>query len=901
MMLSPDIRRAPWSLLNHGYDALDSEEKLDAYIAAYGEMHVMKCRKALQTFPFNEIWSEDAGLFQIRKIEVFDWGCGQGLASLVFLQYLADRNLLHSVRRINLIEPSQFALNRAVSFVSQAAAPHTEIRPYCRFIPDNGENLWTDIDCAETVAVHLFSNILDIRSVGLHWLTEMTHALGNKRYYVCVGPKYGGQVSRIKDFYNYHKSAKVYSDYSVYPCGYTSDTNHPYGIEVKSFFHSASMELNGSNIEESNQGLDGTSFAGEECLKGILNDNVVEAYNVLRSAAENHFELFLQPTLGIEVPDFLLMNHSGNDATSKGVVIVNVCDDIEDFDKSYEKVEAIKAALYDTYIESLQVNTVLDRSIYNSIKTGLYFPNASEDEIKNARMNYQIKKLKEQLGPLESKLNTLKQEIRNNPAERNSRSREITNIEKFIEKIKKKIDNPHLGNPTNFLVVLTSGNAKQKLENVKCKVFPLIFYKEIKELIFPKWHPASAGDTSIVLTAMQREILSNRKEFVRVKGVAGSGKTQLLAYTAVSEHLRTGKKVLIVTFNITLRQYIYMRIMKVPMDFSTKVFNIINYHQFFLSKSKRYAGSTPFGGADDAGFFERYRAQIISNDDQYDTIIVDEAQDYESNWFDILRKYFLKPGGRFIVFGDGAQNIYERNYDTSGMPKMAGFNGRWIELPGRVSMRMLNPKIAEISSAFARSFGLTSGQLEVDSSLSLFDNSIGYCFFDRATTNQDIVSKILWILSTHDIAVADTVVLGQTVDLLRELDYIYRQATKSDTKRTFESQETYNQLTGAGNRSDNRSDNRYPIDADLKKIRRVCKVHFTTLCDCMKFATIQSFKGWESDTVILIIDAGWSSPSAQSCHAMIYTALTRARKNLFIINKGNNIYDRFFRGQILEE
>ncbi|MDE5757429.1 MAG: ATP-binding domain-containing protein, partial [Allobaculum sp.] len=232
-------------------------------------------------------------------------------------------------------------------------------------------------------------------------------------------------------------------------------------------------------------------------------------------------------------------------------------------------------------------------------------------------------------------------------------------------------------------------------------------------------------------------------------------------------------------------------------------------------------------------------------------------------------------------------------YDTTGMPQMGGFNGRWIELPGRVSMRMLNPKIAEISSAFARRFRLTSGQLEVDSSLSLFDNSIGYCFFDRATTNQDIVSKILWILSTHDITVADTVVLGQTVDLLRELDYIYRQATQSDTKRTFESQETYNQLTG--------SDNRYPIDADLKKIRRVCKVHFTTLGDCMKFATIQSFKGWEADTVILIIEAGWASPSAQSCHAMIYTALTRARKNLFIINKGNNIYDRFFRGQILEE
>ena len=44
-------RHAPWTLpeLNHGVALLKTDDALCAYMAAYGEMHMIKCRSALRS------------------------------------------------------------------------------------------------------------------------------------------------------------------------------------------------------------------------------------------------------------------------------------------------------------------------------------------------------------------------------------------------------------------------------------------------------------------------------------------------------------------------------------------------------------------------------------------------------------------------------------------------------------------------------------------------------------------------------------------------------------------------------------------------------------------------------------------------------------------------------------
>ena len=58
----------------------------------------------------------------------------------------------------------------------------------------------------------------------------------------------------------------------------------------------------------------------------------------------------------------------------------------------------------------------------------------------------------------------------------------------------------------------------------------------------------------------------------------------------------------------------------------------------------------------------------------------------------------------------------------------------------------------------------------------------------------------------------------------------------------------------------------------------------------VKLSTIHSFKGWESETIFLIIEKKHTNVE-DTFDEILYTGLTRSRKNLIIINFGNEGYD----------
>ena len=113
-------REKPWSCLglNHGTAVLSNEEQLCCYIASYGEMHKGKLEKAFESFPWRELNS---------NIEIIDWGCGQGIASVHFVSKLRDFNHLSKLQKITLIEPSTVALERAKSNVLKSVGNSGEI------------------------------------------------------------------------------------------------------------------------------------------------------------------------------------------------------------------------------------------------------------------------------------------------------------------------------------------------------------------------------------------------------------------------------------------------------------------------------------------------------------------------------------------------------------------------------------------------------------------------------------------------------------------------------------------------------------------------------------------------------------------------------------------------------
>jgi hypothetical protein len=80
---------------------------------------------------------------------------------------------------------------------------------------------------------------------------------------------------------------------------------------------------------------------------------------------------------------------------------------------------------------------------------------------------------------------------------------------------------------------------------------------------------------------------------------------------------------------------------------------------------------------------------------------------------------------------------------------------------------------------------------------------------------------------------------------------------------------------------------------NYKNIRENKKLHFWMNSGTIKISTINSFKGWESEVVFLIIEPKYENETTfnMAFDELLYTGLTRCRKNLVVINFGNFQYD----------
>lgn len=854
--LPSHLKERPWEVTDHGTKVPKTEDELNAYIAAYGEIHIVKCRAALQNLPTQD--------FEMYGYEIFDWGCGQGIASLVAIEFLLERQLLGRLQRITLIEPSEVALARARFWVQQAAGPGIEVRCINKYIPNNDTELWGDIDCKTRISINLFSNILDIRNLSLNWLAHKTASLASVNYMICIGPKFSYNT-RIKDFCGYFSPTPYFSNIEQFPYAYTTKTKHPFGCETKCFVHYRNETINENYIEKAEDVNYSNDYDyAAECLRGSVSDDVIDCYNRIRGCCGKTYDIFFRPRICTDVPDIVLAH------LSHGIVLLNVCENIENLEVCYRRIENIKGFLFSTHLKSIKIDSVLNKTVYNSVKTALYFPNSSKQEV-------------------EEKISEVNEVFNSNRIKVIAKERKCKESEVRIEK-KDYFE--------YILQLYPSDDLGSRLNNLRANGFKSDYYNELLSIIVGHWHSYRDGDQNFRLSDRQREFVRSDSKRLRVKGVAGCGKTQVVANRAVEQHLRTGDKVLILTFNISLIQYVRMRINQVPADFSTTMFEITNYHRFFKSMANRYADGASLGDYDNADFFAPYKDEIA----RYKTIIIDEAQDFKTAWFDSIINYFLTPDGSISVFGDGEQNIYEREMDaTTKMPIIHSFTGRWNEISERVSMRIMNPQIASLSSNFAISFMDRSSQpLAVQNTTTFEDYYIKYWDVGTEKKGLELCKNINWIIQTYKLNPADVVVMGESINVLRDIENCYIKLSQLKSMINFETLEQYNELRRT-------TQNVVYFERDLEDIRRAAKTHFTTDCDAIKFSTIHSFKGWESKNIILLLQPemkdderfeGYYIKARENTPALIYTAITRARNNLFIINLGNKKYDSFFKSNI---
>lgn len=389
--------------------------------------------------------------------------------------------------------------------------------------------------------------------------------------------------------------------------------------------------------------------------------------------------------------------------------------------------------------------------------------------------------------------------------------------------------------------------------------------------------PAFSRDQRVplarLLTPRQRSLCINKEgaRFRRVKGPAGSGKSLVLAGRA-AELARQGRRVLIVTFNITLINYLLdLAVQYAQSGVVRRRITALNFHHWcrrlagIVGKDDEYDALWSKWGEDDVEGLLRTRlpsqaarwAAALEDDDRWDAVLVDEGQDFVPAWWDAIRAALPTDGsGEAMLVADRQQNVYGVRQWTDLEMSGAGFKGPWGVLEG--SHRM-SPRLCRLAANFVDRFQPDADEHRPDPAQREFEFRTELRWLQMELTEPvaaACIDAMLGILSTSDddpVAVAELVCIVDRADIGLEI-----------VQRLHELRISVVHTFGIGQTNSEK-------EADAR--RR--KMAFFMGDARVKVTTIQSFKGWENRALVVQI----SKASDPIGLALTYAAITRLKQD----------------------
>ena len=530
-------------------------------------------------------------------------------------------------------------------------------------------------------------------------------------------------------------------------------------------------------------------------------------------------------------------------------------------------------------------------------------------------------------------------------------------------------------------------------------------YNNFRRILSPSIHMREEANLPYRYSTKQKEIIYGKFEKgeyrinleQRVKGVFGSGKTTVLAARAVQAYkralVRNNKpRILILTYNITLKNFIHDKLNMVYETFEWDSFIIINYHSFINAElnnlnidiivPKNYLKEQigeylEQNYYSNISLFEEHKSEIV----KYDAVLIDEIQDYHRPWMDIIKNYFRDPQGDYVLFGDVKQNIYGQQ--TSQKDVVTNVLGvKDLKYCYRSDFKVMELAETYQTNVFGDRYDIDDfSENKTNDSFDFSSEKVGYINYIYLSNTNSIVSLYNIIRGNilnkeNNISPNDITIIGFTIKHLREFDCYYRYASRERTNTMFETIEAMymthlnffgKDLNNAdlwfkeistyiiNKRFSNRkelSDNDMVIirlqiaklltlydlyihfpetfidrlneecqnnglssnkffaiytnnideinifknkvyDGNYNNIRENKKLHFWMNSGTIKISTVHSFKGWESEVVFLLIEPLYEQLTDYnaSFDEIIYTGLTRCKRDLIIINLGNKQYD----------
>ncbi|WP_163392970.1 nuclease-related domain-containing DEAD/DEAH box helicase [Enterovibrio norvegicus] len=626
--------------------------------------------------------------------------------------------------------------------------------------------------------------------------------------------------------------------------------------------------------------------------------------NYLNESLDESYEVFFNPFLDGDRPDIIILK--------KDVAIFVI--EVKDYDLKNYHVDVFnkwsvvspqgsnpisspqsqafnyKNNLYQLHLPVLGLGYLSNRNFFNLVQPLVYFHKASKSQINELYKNAENKN--------RESARLLFEQRRGNKIEIEKYNR----IADSIDSSKRKLSRDKAMSYGSDMLP----NLVRKIKSYGTHVlFDERVYDDFKRRLEPCDHVLKQGK-KIPLDAKQEKLIVSTECKEKIKGVAGCGKTTIIANRAVNAYYRHDSKVLIITYNITLKNLIKDRISDVLGYRDNENYAVTNYHQFFNSQLnatgqdiERLIGEYGLEKLYSTNLFKDYSVE------KYQTILLDEVQDFESEWVKIIRDNFLADDGEMVLFGDESQNIYARDNERAAVVAQ-GF-GRWNKLK-RSYRTSLDSSLNQVFKAFQQNY-----LVEKYSDTELLETAqaqLGMTFellkYHKVNQNweNEAFELIQVYVREHNLHPNDIVILASNVYLARRLADKFNGVEK--THCMFE---TYDELSQMSRRYDSNFDTdklksmpeielntfikKYPkLKQELERARRMKKNHFYANSGLIKASTIHSFKGLESKTVFYLMDE-------KDTPELIYTSITRASENLVILDKSDtNPYSDFFLGAI---
>ena len=218
-----------------------------------------------------------------------------------------------------------------------------------------------------------------------------------------------------------------------------------------------------------------------------------------------------------------------------------------------------------------------------------------------------------------------------------------------------------------------------------------------------------------VMDIEQEQLARSLREGHRViHGVAGSGKTLILAYRCVHLARQSHKPLLVLCYNVALASRLRWLI---GQEGLTDKVVVRHFHGWCNDQLKLYHVPRPDAGDD---FSERLVRQVIEGVDQgqipraqYGAVLIDEGHDFQPEWFKLVVQMVDPDTNALLVLYDDAQSIYGKR-----KRRKFSFSSVGIAAVGRTKVLELNyrntAEVLGIAYEFAKEV-LTPVQADDDS------------------------------------------------------------------------------------------------------------------------------------------------------------------------------------------